>query len=223
MPQDGGTSIKWREAVREAMYRATLEEAERRFGTNEPLFNYRWEHVLAVHTLAMKLARLTGADPEIVEAATWLHDICKEAGKEHPQKGALYARNFLAETDFPPEKIERVAQAIEDHMGLWRDDPLHLPESQVLWDADKLAKLGLTAAFHWMGMAFANGEPMDTRDFISRGRDAEWQDKTVDSMHSEPARKAALERLRSFNALWDTLEAELEGADVVGEVTATGE
>lgn len=214
MPQDGVTSIEWRDAAREAMYRATLEEAKRRFGTNEPLFNYRWEHVLAVHTLAMKLARLTGADLEIVEAATWLHDIGKEAGKEHPQQGAAYAREFLAKTDFPPEKIERVAQAIEEHMGLWRDEPLQLLESQVLWDADKLAKLGLTAAFHWTGMAFASGEPLDTLDLIARGRDAEWQDKTVESMHSEPARRAARERLRSFNDLWDTLEAELKGKDV---------
>lgn len=214
MPQPGVTKRDWREAAREAMYRATLDEAERRFGTDEPLFNYRWEHVVAVHTLAMKLARLTGADLEIVEAATWLHDIEKEAGEDHPQKGADYAREFLAKSDFPPDKIDRVARAIEEHQGLWRNEPLQLLESQVLWDADKLAKLGLTAAFHWTGMAYAKGKVMDSRDLIARGRDAEWQEKTVHSMHLEPARRAAAERLQSFNELWDRLEAELQGEDV---------
>ena len=83
--------------------------------------NYRWEHVKAVVMLARKLARLTNADEEIVEAAAWLHDIRKDAADNHPQEGATYARQFLPTTDFPPEKIEPVAQAIIDHMGLWLD------------------------------------------------------------------------------------------------------
>lgn len=196
------------------MHQATLAEAERRYGSDDPLFNYRWEHVQAVHTLAMKLARLTGADLEIVEASVWLHDIAKEQGEDHAQAGAAYARRFLSQTDFPPEKVERVAQAIAEHQGLWREKPLQSLESQVLWDADKLAKLGLTAAFHWTGMNFARANSLTLAEVIARGRDAEWQEKTVASMHTAPARQAAAERLRDFNALWETLEAELQGQDL---------
>lgn len=196
------------------MYQATIAEAERRFGTDEPVFNYRWEHVVAVHTLAMKLAGLTGADQEIVEAAAWLHDVAKETGDDHPQEGAAFARDFLAETDFPPDKIESVAEVIEAHMGLWRDEPLDNLESQVLWDADKLTKLGLTAAFHWLGLRMAKGLPSTTRSLLEMGEDAEWQEKTVDSMHSEPARRAAAARLAAFDQLWEELEAELDGADL---------
>jgi uncharacterized protein len=211
-----GESAKagWQRAAREAMHEATLDEADRRYGTREPVYNYRWEHVCAVYTLAMKLAKLTGADAEVVEAAVWLHDIRKDAGEEHHEAGAEYARAFLQDTDFPPEKIERVAQAIEDHSGLWLEDSLDNLESQLLWDADKLAKLGLTAAFHWMGMGFAKGQPVTTQDLIARGRDAEWQTKTVDSMSTEPARRAATARLEAFNRLWDTLESELAGEDL---------
>lgn len=204
----------WRATARETMYQATVDEAERRYGSAEPLFNYRWEHVQTVHTLALKLARLTGADAEVVEAAAWLHDVAKEAGKNHPEAGAAYARRFLPQTDFPEEKIEAVAQTIADHMGLWRDEPLQNLESQVLWDADKLAKLGLTAAFHWMGMNFAEADSLTLADVIARGRDAEWQKKTVASMHTAPARRAAAGRLSQFNALWDDLEAELQGEDI---------
>lgn len=196
------------------MYDATLQEAEHRYGSRSPIYNYRWEHVNAVHTLAMRLARLTGADLEVVEAAAWLHDVAKEAGREHPRLGAAFVREFLPATDFPVEKIEQVARAIEEHMGLWREEPLALLESQVLWDADKLAKLGLTAVFHWIGGDFAGTEPLTTETLIARGRQPDWQDKTVASMHTAPARRAAKTRLKAYRALWDELEAELAGHDL---------
>ncbi len=199
------------------MYEATLREAERRYGSRIPVYNYRWEHVNAVHTLAMRLARLTGADLEVIEAAAWLHDVAKETGRDHPQQGAAFARDFLPTTDFPPEKIERVARAIEDHMGLWREEPLAALESQVLWDADKLAKLGLTAAFHWLGGDFAGMEPQTTEMLLDRARAVDWQEKTVASMHTAPARRAAEARLQSFRALWANLAAELAGDDLENE------
>jgi uncharacterized protein len=204
----------WREAAQEAMRQATEAEAVARFGTRKPVFNYRWEHVTAVVTLALKLAELTGADCEVVEAAAWLHDIRKEAKEKHPQEGAKFARKFLAKTDFPPEKIERVAQAIEDHMGLWLDEPLTNLESQVVWDADKLAKIGLTAVFHRLGDMLARGKATTTDDFIANGRNADWQAKTVASMHTEPARCAAVARFQAYNQLWDALQAELNGDDL---------
>ena len=197
------------------MLMATLLEAEERYGTDNPVFNYRWEHVQAVVTLARKLAAETGADAEIVEAAAWLHDIAKQtAGQKHPKIGALYAREFLPQTDFPPEKVEAVAQAIEQHMGLWRDEPLENLEAAVLWDADKLAKIGLTAAFHWMGMWFAKDKTLTSDEFVRRGRKQDWLDKTLASMHTVPAQKAAKQRLERYYALWDNLEEELNGDDI---------
>lgn len=200
------------------MYQATLDEAQERFGVDNPLFNYRWEHVLAVHTLALKLARHTGADEDIVEAAVWLHDIRKLSGDRHPQEGAAFARHFLPQTDFPPQKIEAVARAIEDHMGLWRDEPLHSLESCILWDADKLAKLGLTAAFHWLGHTLTREQSITLDNLINDLRDAAWQQKTVDSMHTPAARRAAEQRLKHFNELWHKLETELKGDDLDAHV-----
>lgn len=215
MPENNNKSKKpWREAVVEAMRHATEAEALARFGKRKPVFNYRWEHVTAVVTLAMKLAELTGADGEVVEAAAWLHDVRKEAREKHPQEGAKFARKFLPKTDFPPEKVEVVAQAIEAHMGLWLDEPLDNLEAQVLWDADKLAKIGLTAVFHFTGNVLAKGKPTTTDDLIRYGRDADWQAKTVASMHTEPARRAAAARLAAYNQLWESLENELGAGDL---------
>lgn len=214
-------SLVWREAVRQRMYDATLAELAGRNGTTEVSFNYRWEHVTTVVTLALKLAELTGADAEIVEAAAWLHDICKFTdGNRHPQAGAVYARDFLPTTGFPPAKIEAVAGAIADHMGLWRDEPLTVLEAQVLWDADKLAKIGLTAIFHWAGGWLAGGEMRTLASLIERGRDAAWQEKTVASMHTAPARRAAVARLAAYRDLYEELERELTGADLTPAIHA---
>jgi uncharacterized protein len=205
----------WRQAVKKAMRKATRKEALERYGTKKPVFDYRWEHVKAVVPLAVKLAKLMEADVEVVEAAAWLHDVRKGSGNNHPQKGAAFARRFLPETDFPPQKIEAVAAAIADHMGLYLDQPLTSLESQVLWDADKLAKLGITAAMHWLGGDVAKGNRHTTKDLIKDGRSTEWQNKTVESMHTAPARAAAHKRLNAYNRLWDQLEAELRGDDLV--------
>jgi hypothetical protein len=55
---------------------------------------------------------------------------------------------------------------------------------------------------------------MTTRDLIANGRDVDWQERTLASMHTAPARRAAAQRLQAFDELWDALEAELDGDDV---------
>jgi uncharacterized protein len=207
--------LSWREAVRDVMHEATLAELRARHGTTRTSFNYRWEHVATVVTLAIRLAGLTGADREIVEAAAWLHDIRKFAdGEAHPLTGAAFARDFLPATDFPAAKIEAVAAAIADHMGLWRDEPLGNLEAQVLWDADKLAKIGLTAVFHWTGGSLAGSKLQTLDKLIERGRANDWQAKTVASMQTVPARRAAEARYQAYLRLYDALEAELNGDDL---------
>lgn len=206
----------WRKVVKRRMKRATVGEAIARYRTEYPIFNYRWEHVKAVVKIARKLAKLTGADEEVVEAAAWLHDIMKQKAKyDHALEGAIAARKILAKTNFPDEKIKAVTSAIEQHSGLYLDDSVKGLEAAVLWDADKLAKIGLTAAFHWMGAEFAREQMLTTKDLITLGQDVDWQEKTVASMHTEPAKKAAKKRLKRYNKLWKNLQKELKAKDIV--------
>ena len=96
-----GRKKSWRKAVRTAMEDAAKKEAKTRYGTPSPTFNYRWEHVQAVVTVAIKLAEETGADVEVVECAAWLHDVCKQSHKQkHPEAGADFARKLLPKTNF---------------------------------------------------------------------------------------------------------------------------
>lgn len=205
---------KWRKTVRGWMHDKAIKEASRKSRRVDPAFMYRWEHVQAVVTTSLKLADVTGADVDIVEAAAWLHDICKEAKDRHPQEGAKYARKHLPKTDFPKQKIEAVAQAIEDHMGLWRDEPLTELESQVLWDADKLTKIGVLIAFHWTGNGMMSQDKVTTQEILERLQSADFRAKTVASMHTKAAKKAAKARFEAYDAMVAQLSAELHATDI---------
>jgi putative nucleotidyltransferase with HDIG domain len=210
---------KWRDAVIIAMQSAADTKQNENSRDSIPgessTYSYRWEHVTAVVALALKLAHILDADEEVVEAAAWLHDATKVDGESHAETGAEFARDFLSDTDFPQEKIDEVAQAIVDHKGLWRETPLTTLSSQILWDADKLAKLGLTAVIHWSTMILTGEQPITTSGLITQQRNLEWQQKTVESLHTEPAQRAAKQRLREVQRFWNIVEAELGGDDIL--------
>ncbi len=214
----------WRQVCREAAHAQSLQEARAAWGVSgdAPVpFNYRWEHVTQVVSLAKRLARATQADLEIVEAAAWLHDVRKEESS-HAKAGAQAAREILAATDFPPEKIEAVAYAIRQHAGLTRRNgapPLEPIEAAVLWDADKLTKIGVQALMVRWSSA-------DTRYLTMAER---WRDsakfahntlpRTVASMNTGPAKVMADRRLRNMLAvlsLW-MREARENGMDLRGD------
>jgi uncharacterized protein len=204
----------WRQAVQDAALDATLQEAERRYGTARLPFNYRWEHVRAVVRLALRLAELTGADPEIVEAAAWLHDIRKRGrDDDHGLHGAAAARELLAGTDFPPAKIEAVVDAIAQHVGLICEDPIEPLEAAVLWDADKLAKLGATAVIHFIGYRISHSE-LDTAELLEQLSHQPWQPAAVRSFHTAPARAAGRARLAAFQAFWHQAHLEYNADDL---------
>lgn len=172
-------------------------------------FNYRWEHVQHVVGLACWLAAETGADTEIVEAAAWLHDVRKTEPK-HALRGAEAAVEILAATDFPPAKIAEVADAIRQHEGLYRDDPDALTplEAAVLWDADKLSKIGVQALVYALSTRYVMGRTLDER----RAKNQRFLDdvlvRTVASMNTAPARQLAEDRLRQNQIIMDLWAAD---------------
>ena len=206
--------LPWRAACRDVMHAAAVSEAKKRSGLKKPTFLYRWEHVCAVVTVANKLAIQVGADVKVVEAAAWLHDVAKMSKDQHPIEGAKFAREFLPTTTFPVKKIEAVAVAIEQHMGLFLDKPLKNLEAQVLWDADKLTKIGLTSALHFFGGAVGGGRATSTEQYIESMRSIDWREKTVASMHTKPAKKAARKRADAVLRYLSLLEQEVLASDI---------
>lgn len=210
----------WRTACEEALRAQTEADAIRFWRISHPapegprpVFDYRFEHTLAVVKVALWLAPLAGADPEVVECAAWLHDSRKHLnehhGKDtHAQDASNAVPGILDGTDFPPGKIPAVRHAIERHVGLRLSHRLTPVATACLWDADKLSKIGAASLVHFGGIAGAFG-PVDTALLLQRGE--RWLDLArgiTDSMNTPPARAEAERRLAFLQAYYRQLRGE---------------
>lgn len=120
-----------------------------------PLYDYRGDHVEHVVKLSRDLAAAANADLEVVTLAAWFHDSSKPGiggleNRNHGRESAANARKWLEQRDFDSVLIDRVCDAIEKHVGLTLKKPLEPIEAQVLWEADKLLKLGLIGLLHYI-------------------------------------------------------------------------
>lgn len=213
-------SLTWREVCREAAAQQAEAEARAAWKLKPKAklpFNHRWEHVQEVVRLALWLAKTTGADAEIVEASAWLHDIAKTEHR-HGIVGAKRAAEILATTDFPAHKILAVAGAIRQHVGMTRPDdaePLQPLEAAILWDADKLSKLGIQAIVYSLSTTYMRGKTLaerrqDMTSFVNGVLS-----RTVTSMNTAPARKLAEERHRAMQKFLAQWEREEQGQELL--------
>jgi len=199
----------WHTVCRQHAHDQAQTEARRKWQREpeQPLpFNYRWEHVQEVVRLALWLARTLGADLEVVEAAAWLHDVRKEQ-PQHALAGAEAVAQILTTTDFPVSKIAAVAEVIRKHEGMLRPkhaDPLQPLEAAILWDADKLSKLGVQALALLLSSENLVGQTLAERRLGFEGFVHNTLNRTVKSMNTPPARQVAEQRYNSMVTMLNT-------------------
>jgi uncharacterized protein len=215
----------WKDAVMAlARQRATTESLDLwgQSPAESPRFNYRWEHLLAVERLCRDLGSQLGADSDVLAACVWLHDIVKTHSTDQgPVADAALAsdeaRRFLLTTDFPPSKVDAVYRAILVHEGLYKDERLGQLDAAILWDADKLSKLGATYLVHTLCSRPAfdpifQGRPTDTALVVeSLRRWLEIGEKIARSMNTDPGKAEAVRRLAFLREFAEELEAEWLG------------
>lgn len=192
-------NVPWRTTIRALAQQRAEDEARQawQIGEDEAIpFNYRWEHVQAVVGLALHLAGELDADREIVEASAWLHDICKVL-PNHSVAGAEEAAQVLGESDFPQAKIPAVTDAILRHAGLYRREgasPMSPVETAILWDADKLSKLGVQSIIYSISAPYHVGKSLAERRAAVKQFAEETLSRTVASMNTLPAQRIAARR-----------------------------
>ncbi len=180
-----------------------------------PAFDYRFEHTLAVVKLARWLCPQVGADLDVVECASWLHDCVKrlkDPGSKdtHAQDASAEVPRILEGTDFPMQKVPAVRHAIERHVGLRLAKKLEPLETACLWDCDKLSKIGAASLIHF-GCISGAFQPITTADILERGE--KWLDLAegiVASFNTEPARIEGRQRLAFIRAHYAQLRREWE-------------
>jgi HD superfamily phosphodiesterase len=152
-----------------------------------------------------------------VLAAAWLHDVSKayreERGDGHGRRGAARARAILLRSDFPAGKLDAVSEAIAGHVGLFRDEPPATAEAAVLFDADKLSKLGATSTVHFLcchpAMARQGGRTADTASAAQETeRWLELAPRMVDSLCTAAGREMGRQRLEFLRGFVDQLRLE---------------
>jgi len=188
-----------------------------------PLYNYRFDHILEVVDLTKYIAGGTEANIDEVILAAWLHDIAKPgiggiSTADHGNASAEIAEEILLEEGVEYETISKVCNIIRKHVGLIIKETLEPIEAQVLWEADKILKLGLVGLFQFVlnGVRIFPGQTLkeiNTRlhEFLPLAADL------VACVVTERGKEVAMERLRRLHLLADMLETELNPGNEKGE------
>ena len=214
--------LPWEMTCRSLADERARQEEEAEWGVSPGAllpYRFRWEHVCEVVRGARFLAGELKADVDIAVASAWLHDICKTQ-PSHGARGAAEAQQVLAATDFPQAKIPAVVHAIQHHVGLFRPrgaEPLQPLETAILWDADKISKLGIPQIAAILSSNWAQGKTMPERHALVREYVQEWIDRTAESMNTEPARTIARVRYQEmiqFVQIWQHQQNESLGANI---------
>lgn len=207
----------------------SIEEARQWYGGADSVHDF--DHILRVLTLAERIGRAEGANPEIVRTAVLLHDWGRNdadaEGQNHATTAATRAQELLLARGKSPAWVDKVVHAIVAHRFRAAPDPETL-EAQVLFDADKLDAIGAIGVARAFAFAGAHGlrlwSPMDA---VDRERwDAEGDDlnthtpvhefvvklsRIKDRLYTGEGRVIAEERHQYMEAFYHRLEAEVGG------------
>lgn len=180
-----------------------------------PLYNYRLDHIDEVVILAKHLAEGSDADMEVITLSAWLHDLAKPGVRGIPSQHHGIASAEMAEEILTQEKIDRktiesVSDVIRKHVGLTLKQPLEPFEAQILWEADKILKLGMIGFLQGIlnGVRIFPGRSMKKvadgiREFLNLAADI------AECMVTERGKAIAQERLKTLHFVSKTLDLEL--------------
>jgi uncharacterized protein len=121
--------------------------------------SHAWDHTQRVYNLCMHIARIEGADIEVLEIAAYLHDVGRSYQDEsqgnicHAEKGAEMARTLLQRYPISDEQKSNIIHCIKAHRFRGTCQPETI-EAKILFDADKLdsiGAIGVGRAFQFAG------------------------------------------------------------------------
>lgn len=182
-------------------------------------------HVMRVVHSAQTIARAEGADIEVVYCAALLHELVN-LPKSHPHSSrsgelcAIAAEQLLRRVGASDGLIEQVTEAIRVHAFSAGIVPRSL-EAKVLQDADRLDAIGAIGIARCFATCASMGRPFYSMsdpfceqrvpDDKSWGLDHFYRKllRISDALHTETARKMALERAKFMEEFLRQLRHEI--------------
>lgn len=178
-----------------------------------PLYNYRFDHVQQVVALAKHLAEGTDANMDVITLAAWLHDIDKPGvggNSVHGEDSARLTEEVLVGEGVELKLVEKVSDVVRQHVGLTLKKPLQPIEAQILWEADKVLKLGMIGLLQYIlnGTRLFPGRDLsgiayDVREFLSLAS------QVANCVVTERGKEVAEQRLQTLNELSRILDSEV--------------
>ncbi|MFH1611456.1 MAG: HD domain-containing protein [Patescibacteria group bacterium] len=125
------------------------------------------EHFEPVVKYAKRLAKEVGADEEVVEIASWLHDIGSIHGHKdtHHEYGQDYAQKYLSGLGYPQDKIDMVKHAIYAHRGS-QSIARETKEAECVADADAMSHIYDVVSLFRLAFKDKQLETEDAREFV---------------------------------------------------------
>jgi len=208
----------WLPRLREDIRQLTNQAARQHWsgpdGNAVPYYNYRYEHFCQVEREALHLLGAEGGDAEIVLAAVWVHDRFQPqyAGPpDHATPAAEWAGENLASFGFPAAKVPAVCFAVANHSrppgALWGQPP----EVRIVWDADKLTKIGAYPVVVYLcGFPAFPGKVMTLESIVAHGfRHLEAVAPLVENFYFESSRQRARIKLKAEQTYYAALAEEI--------------
>jgi uncharacterized protein len=206
-----------------------LKTAQSWYPASDPVHGF--DHVQRVYHMAERLARMEGADLEIVRAASLLHDAhgslsTEPARLSHQHASAEFAAEILLAEGWPQERIHAVQHCIRAHRFRDESEQPQSLEAKILFDADKLDAIGATGVARVIAYSVQAGQifyaPPSER-FLSTGELEPGETHTSyheylfklvklrDRLHTPSARLIAETRHRFLVEFFQELAAESNG------------
>jgi hypothetical protein len=133
------------------------------------------DHVKRVWQRCKLLGRQHRADPEVLLAAAYLHDLGRHYIRDeaHGALGAQMAEPVLIRIGFPVDRREKVLHAIRVHDVSATPEERTTMESIILYDADKVDSFGVIGVPRQIQYHYHCG--IDSIDFILKDNERRWQ------------------------------------------------
>ncbi len=180
-----------------------------------PLYNYRFDHVEEVVDLARNIASGTDANLDVVILAAWLHDLAKPGiggipAQHHGIASADLAEHILPEQGIDSKTIIQVLDVIRKHVGLTIKEPLEPIEAQVLWEADKIIKLGIVGLLQYVLNSVRITPGQDLKNIANKLREfLPLASEIAGCVVTDRGKVIAEERLQRLQILSEMLDSEL--------------
>lgn len=207
----------WLSALRKDMESITANAARAHWPgpptDSAPYYNYRLEHVTQVERDAIRLLQRIGGDKDIVLASVWIHDRFQPllGGLDHAVLAAQWAQEHVARRGFPEDKVQQVSFAVANHSSEPHTIPRGAKEARLLWDADRLSKIGAVSVvvFLCLNPAFPN-RPVTHAGIAETGlAGLEEARAVIDMFYREASRTLAQERLSAYERFYQALAREV--------------